>query len=124
MKIIALAGAAIIALATPAFADGDAALGAKVFNKCKTCHENEKGVNRVGPTLKGVIGRKTASIEGFKYSDAMAKKGADGQVWDDATFATYIKDPKAAIPGNKMSFPGLKEDADIANLIAFLKTHP
>lgn len=124
MKTVTLACAAIFVLAVPAFADGDAALGAKVFNKCKTCHENEKGVNRVGPTLKGVIGRKTAAVEGFKYSEAMAKKGAEGQIWDEANFASYIKDPKGFIPGNKMSFPGLKEDADIANLIAFLKTHP
>ncbi|MBL8789874.1 MAG: cytochrome c family protein, partial [Rhizobiales bacterium] len=53
MKRIAIMGAALMALAVPAWADGDAAAGAKVFNKCKTCHENDKGVNRVGPTLKG-----------------------------------------------------------------------
>ncbi|MBL8791475.1 MAG: cytochrome c family protein [Rhizobiales bacterium] len=117
-------GAALMALAVPAWADGDAAAGAKVFNKCKTCHENDKGVNRVGPTLKGVVGRKTGSVEGFKYSEAMAKKGADGQVWDDATIASYLKDPKGFIPGNKMAFPGLKDDAEIANVIAFLKAHP
>ncbi len=68
MKRIAIMCAALVALAAPALADGDAEAGAKVFNKCKTCHENEKGVNRVGPTLKGVVGRKTASVEGFKYS--------------------------------------------------------
>lgn len=124
MKRIAIMGAALMALAGPAWADGDAAAGAKVFNKCKTCHENDKGVNRVGPTLKGVVGRKTGSVEGFKYSEAMAKKGADGQVWDDATIASYLKDPKGFIPGNKMAFPGLKDDAEIANVIAFLKAHP
>lgn len=124
MKRIAIMGAALMALAVPAWADGDAAAGAKVFNKCKTCHENDKGVNRVGPTLKGVVGRKTGSVEGFKYSEAMAKKGADGQVWDDATIASYLKDPKGFIPGNKMAFPGLKDDAEIANVIAFLKAHP
>jgi cytochrome c len=124
MKRIAIMCAALVALAAPAMADGDAALGAKVFNKCKTCHENEKGVNRVGPTLKGIVGRKTASVEGFKYSEAMAKKGTEGQVWDDATLATYLKDPKALVPGTKMAFPGLKDDAEIANVIAFLKTHP
>jgi cytochrome c len=124
MKRIAILCAALVALAAPAMADGDAALGAKVFNKCKTCHENEKGVNRVGPTLKGVVGRKTGMVEGFKYSEAMAKKGTEGQVWDDATLAGYLKDPKGFIPGNKMAFPGLKDDADIANVIAFLKTHP
>ena len=124
MKKLAFMCAALVAMAAPAWADGDAEAGAKVFLKCKTCHENEKGVNRVGPTLKGVVGRKTASVEGFKYSDAMAKKGAEGQVWDEPTLTVYLKDPKAMVPGTKMSFPGLKDDADIANVIAYLKAHP
>jgi len=124
MKKLAFMCAALVAMAAPAWADGDAEAGAKVFNKCKTCHENEKGVNRVGPTLKGVVGRKTASVEGFKYSDAMAKKGADGQVWDEPTLTNYLKDPKALVPGTKMAFPGLKDDAEIANVIAYLKAHP
>lgn len=115
----------VAALAAPAIAaEGDATAGAQVFNKCKTCHENEKGVNRVGPSLKGIVGRKTASFEGFKYSEAMAKKGAEGMVWDEATLTTYLADPKALVPGTKMSFPGLKTPEDIANVIAFLKTHP
>jgi cytochrome c len=124
MKLFAAMGVALVLVTVPALAEGDAAAGAKAFNKCKTCHENEKGVNRVGPTLKGVVGRKTASIEGFKYSEAMAKKGADGQVWDEAALDTYLKDPKAAIPGNKMAFPGVKDDTERANLIAFLASHP
>ncbi len=124
MKFRTIIGIAMLVVASPAMAEGDAEAGAKVFNKCKTCHEAEKGVNRVGATLKGVIGRKTASVEGFKYSEAMAKKGAEGQIWDDATLAAYLKDPKGFIPGNKMSFPGLKTDEEIANVIAFLKTKP
>jgi cytochrome c len=124
MKMLVGIAAVMLALSGSAFAEGDAALGAKVFNKCKTCHENEKGVNRVGPSLKGIVGRKTASFEGFKYSEAMAKKGAEGQIWDEATLASYLKDPKGFIPGNKMAFPGIKDDAELANLIAFLKTKP
>jgi cytochrome c len=124
MKLFAATAVGLALLAAPAFAEGDAVLGAKVFNKCKTCHENEKGVNRVGPTLKGVVGRKTGTVEGFKYSEAMAKKGADGQVWDEANIALYLTDPKAFVPGNKMSFPGLKDEADRANVIAFLKSKP
>lgn len=124
MKLLASLGVALVVLAAPALADGDAALGAKTFNKCKTCHENEKGVNRVGPSLKGVVGRKAGSFEGFKYSEAMAKKGTEGLVWDDANIASYIKDPKGFVPGNKMAFPGIKDDAELANLIAFLKTKP
>lgn len=124
MKLMSACGVAIMLLASPAFAEGDAALGAKVFNKCKTCHENEKGVNRVGPTLKGVVGRKTGTVEGFKYSEAMAKKGTEGQVWDEATLTAYITDPKGFIPGNKMSFPGIKKPEELADLIAYLKSKP
>lgn len=124
MKLLISAGFAALLIMTPAMAEGDAALGAKTFNKCKTCHENEKGVNRVGPTLLGVVGRKTGTVEKFKYSDAMAKKGTEGQVWDEATLASYIADPKGFIPGNKMAFPGIKDPVELANLIAFLKSKP
>lgn len=110
--------------AVPAIADGDAAAGEKVFAKCKACHENEKGVNKLGPTLKGVVGRKAASEAGFKYSEAMMAKGAEGLVWDEANLATYLADPKAFVPKNKMAFPGLKKPEDVADVIAFLKAHP
>jgi len=115
---------AAMLLATPAFADGDAAAGATVFVKCKACHENEQGVNKIGPTLKGVVGRKTASIADYKYSDAMAAKGAEGQVWDEATLAAYLPDPKAYVPGTKMAFAGLKNPQEVADVIAYLKSKP
>ena len=124
MKLISACGVVALLFATPVMAAGDAALGEKVFIKCKTCHENEKGVNRVGPTLKGVVGRKTGSVEGFKYSEAMAKKGADGQVWDEANLAGYLTDPKTFVPGNKMAFPGIKKPDELANLIEYLKSKP
>jgi cytochrome c len=124
MKSICLAVLAAIMLSVPAHAEGDAAAGEKVYLKCKACHENEKGVNKVGPTLKGIVGRKTASVEGFNYSDAMKAKGAAGQVWDEATLATYLPDPKAFVPGTKMAFGGLKKPEDVANIIAYLKAHP
>ncbi len=116
--------AALMLLATPALADGDAAAGEKIFIKCKACHENEQGVTRVGPTLKGIVGRKTASIADYKYSDGMAAKGTDGQVWDEATLAAYLPDPRAAVPGTKMAFAGLKNPQEIEDLIAYLKAHP
>ena len=116
--------AAAMLLATPAFADGDAAAGATVFVKCKACHENEQGVNKIGPTLKGVVGRKTASVPGYKYSDAMAAKGAAGQVWDEATLTAYLPNPKAMVPGTKMAFAGLKKPEDVQNVIAYLAAHP
>jgi cytochrome c len=124
MKLVWLAAAAALSLSVPAHAEGDVAAGEKVFLKCKACHENEKGVNRVGPTLKGVVGRKTASVEGFNYSEAMKKKGAEGAVWDEATLAAYLPDPKAWVPGTKMAFGGLKKPEEVANVIAYLKSKP
>ena len=105
-------------------ADGDAAKGEKIYVKCKTCHDIDKGVNKVGPSLKGLVGRKAAAVPDFKYSEAMIAKGAEGVVWDEATLTAYLPDPKAFVPKTKMVFAGLKKPEDIEDLIAFLKTKP
>ncbi len=118
----ALAG--LLLFAVPAHADGDAAAGEKVFAKCKACHEVEKGVNKVGPTLKGVVGRAAASVPDYKYSEAMLAKGAEGLVWTEENLTAYLPDPKAYVPKTKMAFAGLKKPEDVANVIAFLKAHP
>ncbi|MGB1953558.1 MAG: c-type cytochrome [Candidatus Puniceispirillum sp.] len=104
--------------AAPAMA-GDAASGEKVFKRCKACHYADKEKNKTGPHLVNVIDRKAGSIEGYKYSKAMA---ASGLVWDEATLTAYLKAPKKFLKGTKMAFAGLKKDADIKNLIAYLKT--
>ena len=116
--------AVLLAIASPTLAEGNAANGAKVFNKCKACHENEKGLNKVGPTLKGVVGRKAASVADYKYSEAMLAKRTDGVVWDEATLAAYLPDPKAFVPKTKMSFAGLKKPEEVADIIAYLKANP
>lgn len=123
-KTVFAALASAILFAVPAHAEGDAEAGAKVFNQCKACHDVEKGVNKVGPTLKGVIGRKAASVADYKYSEAMAAKGAEGLVWTEENLLTYLANPKAFVPKTKMAFAGLKKPEDEVNLIAFLKTHP
>ena len=123
-KLILAAFASAMLLAVPAHADGDAAKGEKVFAKCKACHEVEKGVNKVGPTLKGVVGRKAASVPEYKYSEAMLAKGAEGVVWDEATLTAYLPDPKAFVPKTKMAFAGLKKPEEVADVIAYLKAHP
>ena len=117
-----LAFSAALLIAAPALADGNPDAGKSVFIKCQACHEAEQGVNKIGPTLKGIVGRKTASIADYKYSDAMAAKGAGGQVWDEATLAAYLPDPKAYVPGTKMAFAGLKNPQEVADVIAYLKT--
>ena len=104
--------------AAPAVAN-DVASGVKVFKRCKACHYADKEKNKTGPHLVNVIGRDAGSIEGYKYSKAMATSGL---VWDEATLAAYLKAPKKFLKGTKMAFAGLKKDADIKNLIAYLKT--
>ena len=123
MKKIALAAvlAAILPMAA-AHAEGDAAAGKKVFNKCKACHFADKKKNKVGPYLVGVFGRKAGSVEGFRYSKAMQAKGAEGLVWNEENLDKYLAAPKKFIPGNKMAFAGLKKPEDRANVIAYLKT--
>ena len=111
---------AFLCLAAPAFAEGDAVAGKTVFKKCAPCHSVEK-VNRVGPTLSGIIGRPVATIEDYSYSRAMQTFGEDGKVWSEAQIAEYLMSPKAMVPGTRMTFAGLKKIEDIANLIAYLK---
>ena len=96
----------------------DAAAGQKVFGVCKACHQaGETAKNAVGPMLNGLFGRKAGSVEGYSYSPANKNSGI---TWDDATFADYIKNPKAKVPGTKMAYPGLKDEQKIKDLIAFL----
>ena len=99
----------------------DAALGEKVFNKCRACHQIGEGAKTlVGPPLNGIVGRKAGSIEGYAYSDANKNSGI---TWDEATLTEYLKNPKAKVPGTKMIFIGIPNDADILNLVAFLKQY-
>jgi cytochrome c len=98
----------------------DAEAGRTVFNQCRACHQvGETAKNGAGPVLNGLFGRKAGTVEGYAFSEANKKSGI---VWDEANFATYIKDPKAAMPGNKMAYAGLKDDKRIADLTAYLKT--
>jgi cytochrome c len=98
----------------------DAEAGKKVFNKCAPCHAIGPGAtNKVGPNLNGVIGRKAGTEEGFAYSDAMKKAG---WVWDEAIFKEYITDPKKKVPGNKMLFPGVKDETERDDLYAYLSS--
>lgn len=116
----ALSLAMLPAFASPASAQ-DVEAGQRSFNKCRACHQIGEGArNLVGPELNGLIGRHSGSVEGYSYSAANKNSGL---TWDEATFADYIKDPRAKIPGTKMIFPGIKSDREIADLIAFLKQY-
>ena len=119
MKLIKiLVAIAALLTAGPAFAEGDATAGKKVYNKCKTCHALEAGKKKLGPTLHGIIGRTAGTVEGYKYSDVMKESGI---VWTEENIDAYLAKPKEFMPGNKMVFPGLKKDQQRADVIAYLK---
>ena len=115
---LAAAAMALALAGGTAQAGGDAAAGEKVYKKCKACHAMEAGKNKVGPSLAGIVGRQAGIADGYKYSDVMAGSGV---VWTEETLDQYLADPKGFMPGNKMTFSGLKKDDDRADVIAYLQ---
>jgi len=121
MRVVAIVavGAALTVSASQSCAQ-DAAAGERIFARCKACHVADKDQNRVGPSLFHLNGRTAGTYPGYKYSPAMIDAGKGGLVWDDAKLTEYLKDPKAMVKGTRMTFAGLKNDTDIANVIAYL----
>jgi cytochrome c len=119
MHRLAVLSLIFVSASSAAFA-ADTTAGATVFKKCAVCHAIGPGAaNKVGPELNGVIGRKAGSVPGFNYSDANKNSGI---VWTEDEFTKYIHNPRGVVPGTKMTFPGLQDDQQIADLIAYLKT--
>jgi cytochrome c len=119
-KTGACIGAAVALMAvaaTPAVA-ADAAHGKVVFQTCAACHSDKP--DAIGPSLRGVYGRKSAALQDFRYSNAMMHADL---TWDDANLKAYIKDPQAKVKGNRMPFGGLSSEADIDDVISFLKDY-
>lgn len=110
----------LLALAIPPTAQAqDADLGQRSFGKCRACHQvGETAKNGIGPTLNGLFARHSGTVPGYAYTEANKNAGI---TWSAATFADYIKDPKASIPGTKMVFAGLKDEKEIADLTAYLQ---
>jgi cytochrome c len=91
--------------------------GKQVFEACAACHTERP--DAIGPSLKGVVGRKAAAVEDFRYSNPMKRANL---VWDDDNLRAYITDPQAKVPGNRMPFGGLHDPKDADDVIGYLKT--
>ncbi len=99
------------------------AAGKKVFKKCKSCHQvGDKAKNKTGPVLNGIIGAAAGAVDGFKYSKPMKSAADGGLVWSEEELAAFLTKPKAYMKGTKMSFAGLRKAADVAAVIAYLKS--
>lgn len=124
--------AALIALAAPVFAEGDAAAGEKEYRKCKACHtiaSAEEAIvkgGKTGPNLFGVIGRTAGTAEDFKYGSDLVAAGEAGLIWDEPQLAAYMEDPKSFLQDylddqsakSKMTFKMKKNSADVAAYLA------
>ncbi len=112
---------ALLVLAASAPAAGDAKRGAQLFDdECSDCHTaSAGGKNGKGPALYGLVGRAAGSVPGYDYSEA---NKASHLVWTPEQLETYLPNPKAAIPGTKMRYSGVKDAGERADVIAFLQT--
>jgi cytochrome c len=116
---LVLALSILSAMPAGSAAAGDVEAGKTAFKKCALCHTAEAGKNKIGPSLFGIVGRKSATVENFNYSEAMKKFD---HTWDEETLDTYLADPRATVPETKMIFPGIKDKAERDNVIAYLET--
>lgn len=105
--------------ATLASFTGDATKGEAVFAQCRTCHVTDAGVNRIGPSLHGIVGRAAGQVAGFQYTPANANSGI---TWSPEKLFQYLENPQRVVPGTKMAFAGIRDDQQRADLIAWLGT--
>ena len=118
-QISALAFGVVFLIAAGPVLAADVEAGKTAFKKCALCHTTEAGKNKIGPSLFGVVGRQSAGLEGFNYSEGMKKFE---HTWDEQTLDVYLADPRGTVPGTKMIFPGIKDKAEREDVIAYLET--
>lgn len=133
MRAIAVTGAILmtLSLTTPAAAEGDAAAGEKLYNKCRACHVLAEGKRRVGPSLFGLFERKAGAFPGFAHSDDLVAAGEVINPWNEDNFKQYIVAPNEYIGSvigkdkarTKMVFPGLKNEKEAEDILAYLKPY-
>ncbi|MGG5808539.1 c-type cytochrome [Falsiroseomonas sp. CW058] len=100
----------------------DAAAGQRVFNQCRACHTIDAGGRSgVGPNLHGVADRAAGAVQGFRYSNPMRERAAAGLTWTEENLRAYLADPKSVVPGGSMSFAGIRNPQQLADLIAYLQ---
>jgi len=93
--------------------------GQKLFEECAACHSTERGVNGVGPSLAGALGRKAGENPEFRYSPALRRSGI---TWSASALNDFINDPQKTIPDNRMPYSGMPDRANRADLVAYLLT--
>jgi cytochrome c len=112
-----MAGAfVLLALAASPAAAADPDHGKALYQTCAACHTERP--DALGPSLKGVVGRKSAALEDFRYSNPMKRANL---VWDENNLREYIRDPQAKVKGNRMPYGGLTDGKDVDDIIAYLK---
>jgi cytochrome c len=114
---VAVTGVAVISTAAAPARAADAAHGKELYQACIACHSEKP--DAIGPSLKGVVGRKSAALDDFRYSAPMKRANL---TWDDTNLKAYIADPQATVKGNRMPFGGVREAKDVDDILAYLKT--
>lgn len=115
MRRLALAGMLALVAGAPAYAKGDAQRGERIYARCAACHA--LAYDRVGPRHCGLLGRHAGSVPGFGYSPAMKKSRI---VWTAAALDRFLAKPLKLVPGSSMTYDGMRDPAERADLIAFL----
>ena len=117
---IVLVAAGTLSAPLAAYAEGDAAAGEKIFAHCAPCHSTKSGENKFGPSLAGVVGRKSGTVPGFNYSPALK---AQNVTWDEANLDAWLQGPGKFVHGTKMIY-SVPDEKDRQDVIAYLKTLP
>jgi cytochrome c len=117
-SVLKILGAVALATASTAVIAADAEHGKALYVACAACHSEKP--DALGPSLKGVLGRKSGMLDDFRYSNPMKRANL---VWDEANLRDYIVDPQAKVKGNRMPFGGLREPKDVEDIVAYLKTY-
>jgi len=122
MKLGHLTLPLLLLTATPVALAGDPVSGADLFKRCAYCHDPLPDAPLAAPNLAGVFGRPAGSVPGYKYSEAMQARNAEGLIWTEENLHKFVRHPQKFVPGTVMPFKGLKRKSMRDDLFAYLKT--